>query len=83
MSHIQPIDKDTVKVVCSDKTTIIQTEDTIVFTEEYLDFSVGETRTVEPIKDEGEVHLMCREDNRRIREHGIVELVCEEIVTIQ
>lgn len=83
MRKIQPIDKDTIEVRCQSQDVRIQTGDKIVFTEPYVDFDIGETRIVEPIKDDGEVHLMCREDNRRIRETGIIELVCEGIVTIQ
>lgn len=66
------LDKDTVVFNSSVEVT---TGDTLQFTDSWQDYTAGDTITVEPIKDMGEVQLLVRANSRRITASAIEKLI--------
>ena len=82
MCSVKALDKDTIVVDCGDYKIQICTGSIVWFTESYHTYSSGDEITVEPIKDQGEIQLLVRENHNHFTEAGIIEIVCENIVEI-
>jgi len=76
---MEVLDKDTVVFNSSIEVT---SGDTLQFTDSWHDYAVGDTITVEPIKDMGEVQLLVRANSRRISAVAIEELFQNGQITL-
>lgn len=76
---VHALDKDTVEFSTGERVT---TDDTLQFLEDWHDYHIGDTITVEPIKDMDEIQLLVRANSRRISAAALEPLFEEEKITI-